>query len=150
MTRILREAGQVLLLAALMLSAVAAIILPTAPTEAGVVILLLIVLWMRGPVIPEEALWRARMRHRFFILEHCPWLDKIDEDEHGALYRSRKLWPWWEEPVALVEVCNHTPELDGTFRSFVLRVPPSMASAKEAVAWTFGMEHDVYRPEDES
>ena len=32
---------------------------------------------------------------------------------------------------------NSTPEPDGTRRTYFLRVPPQMRTAREAVAWTF-------------
>jgi hypothetical protein len=33
-----------------------------------------------------------------------------------------------------------------TGRDYVLRVPPTMNSAREAVAWTFGMKAEEYQP----
>ena len=58
---------------------------------------------------------------------------------------------WWrDEPVAMVEVVNSTPEPDGSRRTYFLRVPPSMRRAREAVAWTFGMAGHEYRPAQES
>jgi hypothetical protein len=44
-----------------------------------------------------------------------------------------------------VKVLNATPEPDGTFQDYYLRVPPDVESAREAVAWTFDME-DGYAP----
>jgi hypothetical protein len=37
-----------------------------------------------------------------------------------------------------------------TDRKYFLRVPPNMKSAKEAVAWTFGMDEELYKPEVET
>lgn len=46
--------------------------------------------------------------------------------------------------LKLVEVVNGTPEPDGSRRTYWLRVPPSMQTAQEAVAWTYGMTRDEY------
>ncbi|GAB7106455.1 hypothetical protein JCM4814A_47690 [Streptomyces phaeofaciens JCM 4814] len=51
-----------------------------------------------------------------------------------------------DEPVVMVEVLNSTPEPDGTHRTYWLRVPPSTRTAKEGVAWTFGLSQEVYAP----
>jgi hypothetical protein len=46
----------------------------------------------------------------------------------------------------MVEVLNSTPEPDGTRRTYWLRVPPSTRTAKEGVAWTFGLQAEAYAP----
>lgn len=43
-----------------------------------------------------------------------------------------------------VEVVNGSPEPDGTFKEYYLQVPPDMDTAKEAVAWTYGLTEDEY------
>jgi hypothetical protein len=72
----------------------------------------------------------------------------IDEGPIGRLW-SRPApqigWPR-DEPIVMVEVQNSTPEPDGTRRTYLLRVPPTMKTAHEAVAWTFGLSFDAYRP----
>lgn len=45
---------------------------------------------------------------------------------------------------------NSTPEPDGTFRDYFLRVPPGMVRAKQAVAWTFGVSEEDYYLENET
>jgi hypothetical protein len=55
-----------------------------------------------------------------------------------------------DEPIVLVHVTNATPEPDGSLKKYVLRVPPTMARARQAVAWTFGMREDRYRPTRET
>jgi hypothetical protein len=50
----------------------------------------------------------------------------------------------------MVEVVNATPEPDGTRRVYWLRVPPGTRTAREGVAWTFGLSEDRYRPLRES
>ena len=47
--------------------------------------------------------------------------------------------------ILAVQVVNQTPEPDGSFREFWLRVPPTVMTARQAVAWTFGLstaDHD--------
>nr|WP_175438982.1 hypothetical protein [Streptomyces vilmorinianum] len=39
-----------------------------------------------------------------------------------------------------------TPEPDGTFRTYWLRVPPEMTTARQGVAWTFGLAAAAYEP----
>jgi hypothetical protein len=51
-----------------------------------------------------------------------------------------------DEPLVMVEVLNSSPEPDGTFKTYFLRVPPSVRTAHQAVAWTFGMNKSEYRP----
>ena len=62
----------------------------------------------------------------------------VDEDASGRLWR-RDLGGRWnrEEPISMVEVENSTPEPDGTRKTYFLRVPPTVRTAREAVAWTF-------------
>ncbi|WP_229068174.1 DUF6745 domain-containing protein [Actinoplanes sp. DH11] len=51
-----------------------------------------------------------------------------------------------DEPLVMVEVVNATPEPDGTSRIYWLRVPPSTRTAREGVAWTFGLTEAEYHP----
>lgn len=44
----------------------------------------------------------------------------------------------------MVKVVNSTPELDGSFKDYFLRVPPTMKRARQAVAWTFDVPEDDY------
>ncbi|MEV4280138.1 DUF6745 domain-containing protein [Actinoplanes xinjiangensis] len=68
---------------------------------------------------------------------------KLGSDETGTL--------WYldlpgDEPLVMVEVVNSTPEPDGTSRVYWLRVPPRTRSAREGVAWTFGLTAEEYQP----
>jgi hypothetical protein len=67
----------------------------------------------------------------------------VHEDEIGALYR-RDMPD--DEPLVMVKVINSTADRDGGQREYWLRVPPSMQTAREAVAWTFDMDKDEYTP----
>jgi len=64
---------------------------------------------------------------------------------------GRKLW--WRlgqeddnEPIVMVEVINSTPESNGEFKHYFIRVPPSIKDADEAIAWTFKMTKEDYFP----
>ena len=46
----------------------------------------------------------------------------------------------------MVEVVNSTPEPDGSRKTYFLRVPPTITTAREAVAWTFALGAGEYRP----
>jgi hypothetical protein len=66
----------------------------------------------------------------------------VHADECGRLYRIAAPGV---EPIAFVEVTNSTPEPDGTYKRYLLRVPP-VRTARAAVAWTFGMSERQYAP----
>ena len=68
---------------------------------------------------------------------------QVHRDECGILWRVDLPG---DEPLVMVEVVNSTPEPDGTSRTYFLRVPPWVSTAREAVAWTFGLEADEYSP----
>lgn len=57
---------------------------------------------------------------------------------------------WCLRDDVFVRVINSTPEEDGGFNEYFLRVPPTVTSAKEAVAWTFNLNEDEYSPYKES
>jgi uncharacterized protein DUF6745 len=67
---------------------------------------------------------------------------RIAQDEAGILWRQRWRWEAW----AAVEVINGTPEPDGTLKHYFLQVPANMRSPREAVAWTYGLPEQRYRP----
>ena len=68
----------------------------------------------------------------------------LDHDERfGTLWR-RDLPN--DEPIVMIEVINSTPEPDGRFKRYWLRVPPDTRTAHEAVAWTFGVPAKDYSP----
>jgi hypothetical protein len=66
----------------------------------------------------------------------------IHSDLCGRLYDI----PAAGEPLRLVRVINSTPEPDGSFAEYILRVPPWTRRAREAVAWTFGLDELEYAP----
>ena len=66
---------------------------------------------------------------------------RVQGDDYGDLYRVARPD---DSDLVMVQVTNSTPDLDGTPKTYWLRVPPQIQSARHAVAWTFGLE----RPED--
>ncbi|GAA2105842.1 DUF6745 domain-containing protein [Actinomadura alba] len=103
---------------------------------------------LTGERIATEA--NAEMRR--VMLEHYGYdrylaetgAQPVHQDETGVLWRIDLPG---DEPVVMVEVVNSTPEPDGTSRTYHLRVPPRTRTAREGVAWTFGVSADDYRPE---
>lgn len=71
----------------------------------------------------------------------------VDRYKGGVLYRYDFDF---SEPLVMVKVKNSTPEPDGTYKYYYLRVPPDMQTAKQAVAWTFGLTSSEYEPKVES
>ncbi|MFE3019492.1 DUF6745 domain-containing protein [Streptomyces sp. NPDC059256] len=67
----------------------------------------------------------------------------MHKDESGILWRIELAD---DEDVVMVEVVNSTAEPDGTFRTYWLRVPPTTRTAREGVAWTFGLQEQAYEP----
>jgi hypothetical protein len=67
--------------------------------------------------------------------------ERIAEDETGILWR--KTW-LAADTWAAVEVINATPEPDGTRKHFFLQVPAHIRTAREAVAWSYGLSANVY------
>lgn len=65
----------------------------------------------------------------------------VSEDETGLLWT--KTWTAWDAWSA-VQVQNGTPEPDGTYKQYFLQVPPTVRSARQAVAWTYGLTEHEY------
>ncbi|MFE6668178.1 DUF6745 domain-containing protein [Streptomyces sp. NPDC057697] len=117
----------------------------------------------RGMPVPEEfleelkTLTPARIREeanaelRRVMLEFYGYdryltesgAEPVHRDETGVLWRIALDG---DEDVVMVEVVNSTPEPDGTHRVYWLRVPPGTRTAKDGVAWTFGLQGDAYAP----
>lgn len=64
------------------------------------------------------------------------------QDDFGILYRVD--FPN-DEPLVMVNVTDPS-----TNRRYFLRVPPTIQTAHAAVAWTFGMTPDEYKPDKET
>lgn len=65
----------------------------------------------------------------------------ISEDKFGRLYRKER---GFQQPLVFVRVKNSTREPDGTYREYVLRVPPAITTPLQAVAWSFRMSPKEY------
>lgn len=68
---------------------------------------------------------------------------EVAKDDFGTLFK--KSVPN-DEDLMMVRVTNSTPEPDGEYKDYFLRCPPTMRTAKEAVAWSFGMSEKDYQP----
>ena len=60
------------------------------------------------------------------------------QDDYGKLWSTQIQLDG--ERAQVVEVVNATPESDGSYRRYFLRVPQAVRTAREAVAWTFGFD----------
>ena len=67
----------------------------------------------------------------------------IAKDRMGVLYQMSFDN---DEPLTMVEVTNCTPEPDGSFKQYWLRVPPTIRTARAAVAWSFDLPVRQYAP----
>jgi hypothetical protein len=74
--------------------------------------------------------------------------ERLDHDERYGTLWLRRITRY--EAIVMIEVVNRTPEPDGHFKHYWLRVPPTMRTAREAVAWTFNMPAQQYAPEKET
>lgn len=72
----------------------------------------------------------------------------IDEDPEVGTLLMKRNHNRQEEPILMVRVENSTVEPDGSRKIYYLRVPPGMETAREAVAWTFGVNY--YHPTKET
>ena len=68
---------------------------------------------------------------------------KVHDDKWGTLWRMDIPG---EEPMVMVELQNSTPEPDGQFKTYFLRVPPDMQTPHEALAWSFNKSPSEYDP----
>jgi hypothetical protein len=70
----------------------------------------------------------------------------VQVDGYGELWKMPKAFDAPNEPLTMVKVVNSTPEPDGTYKDYFLRVPPTTKTAQEAVAWTFRINVKDYAP----
>jgi hypothetical protein len=55
-----------------------------------------------------------------------------------------------DEDLVAVEVTNSTQEPDKSWKNYILRVPPTMRTCAQAVAWSFDLSESEYQPAVES
>jgi hypothetical protein len=63
------------------------------------------------------------------------------EDATGRLIKKRNAQG---DEISVVSVVNGSKEPDGTYKRYVLSVPPECKTAVEAVAWSYGMSVEEY------
>lgn len=77
----------------------------------------------------------------------------LDEDPECGTLMCAKVGED-DEDIYMVRVINSTPEPDGSKNIYYLRVPPPESggptTARSAVAWTFGLDAQGYRPQRET
>ena len=73
---------------------------------------------------------------------------KLDHDEAYGTLHYRDVPD--DEPIVILEMRNRTPEVDGTFKHYYERVPPTMRTAKEAHNWRRGFRPGVTLTAQES
>jgi hypothetical protein len=64
----------------------------------------------------------------------------VQSDDFGELYLVGPV----QAPLAYVKVMDASPGPEGVQQEHWLSVPPHVATAREAVAWTFGMSGSAY------
>ncbi|MFB9393834.1 DUF6745 domain-containing protein [Streptomyces coeruleoprunus] len=100
---------------------------------------------------PERIRDEENAELRRVMLEHYGYDRYLQESGAQPVHRDETGVLWRiplpdDEDVVMVEVVNSTPEPDGTSRTYWLRVPPATRTAKEGVAWTFGLAAEAYEP----
>ncbi|MEV7006937.1 DUF6745 domain-containing protein [Streptosporangium sp. NPDC051022] len=104
---------------------------------------------------PERIRAEENAELRRVMLEHFGYERYLAESNATPVHRDETGVLWRidlpeDESVAMVEVVNSTAEPDGTFRTYWLRVPPFTGTAREGVAWTFGLREADYQPVKET
>ena len=94
-----------------------------------------VVVWTAGAFVVDA--WERRPRD--LTIEDLIALGHgavVNHDDYGRLWTFESVVGG--EEVRVVEVVNMTPNPDGSHSRHFLRAPPSVRSAREVVAWTFG------------
>lgn len=86
---------------------------------------------------------RRIMIDRMGVAKYLADAPVIHSDDFGTLYRKEQAN---DEAILMLKVINSTPEPDGEYKDYFLRVPPDMKTARQAVAWTFGKKEHEYDP----
>ena len=121
--------------------------------------------YWRGTLVPEQVIMNPRGTDPREILKvenvevRRSWMEAYDMTEFmnamkpEVLNRNRKkdlmlvkLPMEGDEDLVMVRVKNSTPEPDGHYKYYFLRVPPDLKTAEDAVAWTFDMDKKEYAP----
>lgn len=72
-----------------------------------------------------------------------------DSDPHTGTLWKKSLED--DEDIYMLEMLNSTKEPDGHYKTYVIRVPPTMRTARQANAWSYGFNNPQdYQPELQS
>ena len=108
-------------------------------------------LLVSGNITAQRILKIRNAAVRRVCLEELGYGRFLSQVEHQIISKEgdselvRIDWHKREEPICLVKVKCPSTEV-----YYTLRVPPTMKTVKEAVAWTFGMKDKEYLPEREA
>jgi hypothetical protein len=69
-----------------------------------------------------------------------------DADQFGRPRTLLRLPIQGDEDIVMVALVNSTAEPDGHHKDYLLRVPPTVRTCAEAVAWTFDLAPTEYLP----
>ena len=108
---------------------------------------------------PEQVLKESNQEVRRVMLERYGWDNllkdlmavEVHHDKYGVLYETSRLKEYLEGEDNIARFV-HVKD-PSTAREYTLRVPPTIATAHDAVAWTFGFEGKeavLYAPEKET
>ena len=107
--------------------------------------------FLAGQLPAKDILEIKNSAVRRILVEEFGYARILAEMSHEVIERDgeqelvRIVWRLREEPICLVKVkCPST----GAF--YTLRVPPTMKTVKNAVAWTFDVKADEYEPAKET
>lgn len=93
---------------------------------------------------------RSAMLERFGFQRYMEAVgaEVVAADEYGELLEYDTPWAFLAHRLRAVRVTNSTPEPDGTYRTYILRVPPDTPTPRAGLAWTFGLDRaEDYSPD---
>jgi hypothetical protein len=114
---------------------------------------------LHGIRVPKDAILHPETIPILVLKEHNSEVRRVLAEHYGTEKLMReigkiqhqdetgKLWRLDLVEMAMVEVKNSTPEPDGSYRIYFLKVPPNTRTAREGVAWTFWLTERDYQPE---
>lgn len=103
-------------------------------------------------ITTESVLKEENQEVRRVMLERYGWdrlldnlkAERVNSDDTGVLVSTKKMNKYLEgedQEARFVLVVDSS-----TSRRYALRVPPSIQTARQGVAWTFDQEEDEYMP----
>lgn len=98
--------------------------------------------WRREPNAAVRRAILERMGYEWLL--DSGTARKVAADEYGTLWRIFDRYS--PAGVVVVELVNPTPEPDGSFKRYVLRVPPDQTVPRDAIGWTLGLRPGEYPP----